>query len=73
MYFNNSIAYLRIERSLLIILLDLFVAGGETASSNLTWGFLFLAMYPEVQSKVHAEIDSVVGSRRLPSVTDRLK
>lgn len=35
------------ERSLLIVLLDLFVAGGETASSNLTWGFLFLATYPE--------------------------
>jgi cytochrome P450 len=62
-----------IEKSLLIILLDLFVAGGETASSNLTWGFLFLAMYPEAQAKVHAEIDRVVGKTRLPSVTDRIK
>jgi cytochrome P450 len=52
----------------------LFVAGGETASSNLTWGILFLASHPEVQDKVHEEIDRVLGKgRRLPSVADRPK
>ncbi|OXA37044.1 Methyl farnesoate epoxidase [Folsomia candida] len=61
------------EKSLLIVLLDLFVAGGETASSNLTWGFLFLASYPEAQAKAHEEIDRVVGKSRLPSVADRPK
>lgn len=72
--YNNYNNYkYRIEKSLLVILLDLFVAGGETASSNLTWGILFLSMYPEVQQKIHIELDQVIGKGRLPSVSDRLR
>jgi cytochrome P450 len=30
-----------------------------------------MAMYPDVQRKAHAEIDAVVGQRRLPDFSDR--
>ena len=33
--------------------------------------FLAMAMYPEVQKKAQAEIDSVVGPNRLPNFEDR--
>ncbi len=30
-----------------------------------------MALYPDVQKKAQAELDKVVGSRRLPDFTDR--
>ncbi|KAL1023334.1 hypothetical protein UPYG_G00039370 [Umbra pygmaea] len=50
---------------------DLFVAGSETTSTTLYWALLFMINYPEIQAKVQAEIDAVVGSSRQPSMDDR--
>ena len=33
--------------------------------------FLAMALYPEVQKKVQAEIDAVIGPDRLPNFQDR--
>ena len=33
--------------------------------------FLAMALYPEVQKKAQAEIDSVIGPNRLPDFHDR--
>jgi cytochrome P450 len=38
------------------------VAGQETTSNTLAWGFAYLIHNPEVQTKCHAELDRVVGS-----------
>ena len=38
-------------------LIDMFLAGMETTSSSLLWTFLYLLHHPEVQSKVHQELD----------------
>ncbi|KAJ2932180.1 hypothetical protein H1R20_g4896, partial [Candolleomyces eurysporus] len=48
-----------------------YVAGSETTVSSATALLYVLASYPEVQTKAQAEIDAVVGSDRLPLVTDR--
>ncbi|KAM9763027.1 cytochrome P450 2J2-like isoform 2-T2 [Menidia menidia] len=51
--------------------LDLFGAGTETTTTTLHWGLLYMIYYPDVQEKVQAEIDAVVGSSRLPSMSDK--
>merc|ERR1712241_1049472 len=52
-------------------LFDLFLAGSETTSTTLTWAALYMVRYPEVQKRVQAELDSVVGQNRHPSIADR--
>lgn len=58
-------------KNLAVCTLDLFGAGTETTTTTLHWGLLFMMYYPDIQERVQAEIESVVGSSRLPSVTDR--
>ncbi|XP_030582482.1 cytochrome P450 2J2-like isoform X2 [Archocentrus centrarchus] len=50
---------------------DLFFAGTETTTTTLHWGLLYMIYYPDIQERVQAEIDAVVGSSRQPSMTDR--
>ena len=50
-------------------LLTLFLAGHETTSVALTWIWYLLSQNPEVEAKLHAEIDSVLDGRN-PSFDD---
>ncbi len=50
-------------------MLELFVAGSETTSTTLTWAVLYMIREPEIQSRVQAELDKVVGTSRLPSLS----
>ncbi|XP_068175783.1 cytochrome P450 2J6-like [Antennarius striatus] len=60
------------EETLIISVWDLFVAGSETTSTTLRWAFLYMAKYPEIQKKVQAELDSVIGQFRQPAMADRV-
>ncbi|NP_001383635.1 cytochrome P450, family 2, subfamily J, polypeptide 22 isoform X2 [Gallus gallus] len=59
------------EDNLVSCTLDLFFAGTETTSTTIRWALLFMAMYPEIQARVQAEIDAVIGQARQPSLEDR--
>ncbi|XP_036969489.1 cytochrome P450 2J6-like [Acanthopagrus latus] len=58
-------------KNLCICTLDLFGAGTETTTTTLHWGLLYMIYYPHIQERVHAEIDTVIGSSRQPSMSDR--
>uniref|UniRef100_A0A8C2TNA8 Uncharacterized protein n=1 Tax=Coturnix japonica TaxID=93934 RepID=A0A8C2TNA8_COTJA len=59
------------EDNLVACTLDLFFAGTETTSTTIRWALLFMAMYPELQARVQAEIDAVIGQSRQPALEDR--
>ena len=49
---------------------DLFLAGHDTTALTLTWTLYLLAQNPDVETRLRAELESVMGNR-LPTAADR--
>ncbi|KAJ3572739.1 hypothetical protein NP233_g2891 [Leucocoprinus birnbaumii] len=58
------------EETLIVAAGSLYAAGIDTLVSILRTFFMIMATYPEVQKRLQQEIDSVVGSQRLPQFED---
>lgn len=52
------------------IIVDLYTAGMETTKTTLHWLMIYMLHYPEVAKSVQAELDAVVGRKRLPNFDD---
>jgi cytochrome P450 len=53
--------------------LTIFLAGYETVANALSWTWYFLSQNHEVEAKLHAELDAVLGTgtqQRLPTLAD---
>ncbi len=53
--------------------MDLLIAGTDTSAQTVNWFLLLLANRPEVQAKVHEELDRVIGREERPTVEDRTR
>ncbi|HYO53614.1 cytochrome P450 [Archangium sp.] len=51
------------EEELLDQILTLYMAGLETTANALSFAWLMLARHPDVQARLHAEVDAVLGGR----------
>ena len=49
--------------------MTLFLAGHETTANALTWTWYLLSQHPEVEARLHAEVDAALGGR-LPTADD---
>ncbi|XP_071979908.1 cytochrome P450 2C16-like [Engystomops pustulosus] len=50
---------------------DMFLGGSESTAVTVNYGLLMLIKHPEIQDKVHQEIDKVIGREREPRADDR--
>ncbi|XP_073529544.1 uncharacterized protein [Phyllobates terribilis] len=50
------------DENLTSLVADLFAAGMETTSTTLKWALLLMMKYPEIQTNVQKEIETVIGS-----------
>jgi len=49
----------------------IFIAGADTTVSTINTFFIAMILNPEVQKKAQAEVDSIIGRNRLPTIEDR--
>ncbi|XP_054840236.1 cytochrome P450 2J2-like [Eublepharis macularius] len=61
------------EDNLTQCIFDLFIAGTETTSLTLQWALLLMANHPDIQEKVHKEMEEVLGSSQSFNYQDRKK
>ncbi|XP_076236313.1 methyl farnesoate epoxidase [Calliopsis andreniformis] len=61
------------ESQLIYVVKDLFNAGVETTDNTIGFVLAYLVVHQHVQTKVHDEIDKVIGKDVRPSLSDRIR
>jgi cytochrome P450 len=59
------------HQQLILMCSDLFLAGQETTSNTLAWGVAYILHSPEVQQKIHEELDREIESDRFVTMADK--
>ncbi|CAI2352585.1 unnamed protein product [Caenorhabditis sp. 36 PRJEB53466] len=59
------------DKQLANMCLDLWFAGLATTTNTVTWAISYVLNSPEVQEKMHEEMDRVIGSDRLVTTADK--
>ncbi|KAJ8930072.1 hypothetical protein NQ314_017179 [Rhamnusium bicolor] len=61
------------EDQLIMVCLDIFIAGSQTTSNTLDFAFLMMILYPDIQNKVQACLDQAFSQTQEINYTDRLR
>ncbi|MFQ6029354.1 MAG: cytochrome P450, partial [Dehalococcoidia bacterium] len=59
------------KETIRLLMGDLLLAGIDTSAQTVSWLLLILANRPEIRSKIHEELDRVIGAEQLVVVEDR--
>lgn len=59
------------DEKIVRIVNDLFGAGFDTITTGLSWCVMYLVCYPDIQEKLHEEIDENIGKDRNPRIADK--
>lgn len=59
------------DLQLIMIMLDIFIAGSQTTSITLDLALMQMALNPDIQKRVHKDIDAVLGDAQLPTLSDK--
>jgi len=59
------------DEQLVHLCMDLFIAGSETTSKSQEYLIALMLHYPDVQTKVHAELDAVANGRTFIDLNDK--
>ncbi|CAD5211130.1 unnamed protein product [Bursaphelenchus okinawaensis] len=59
------------DQCLYTLCYDLWLAGQETTSNTINWGLAYLSNLPHIQDTIHRELDTVVGSDRTITLSDK--
>ena len=52
---------------------DFFIPGTETPSTLITWAIFYALKHPDVQARIHRQLDDVIGNtNRLPEISNKL-
>uniref|UniRef100_A0AAT9UU50 Cytochrome P450 305A22 n=1 Tax=Maconellicoccus hirsutus TaxID=177089 RepID=A0AAT9UU50_MACHI len=61
------------DEQLVALCLDFFIAGALTTSYTLDFAVMATTRHPEVQKKLHEEIDKVLKYKQMPSIEDKAR
>ncbi|GFO05885.1 cytochrome p450 2j2 [Plakobranchus ocellatus] len=61
------------EANLISSTLSLFNAGTETTTNTIVFAVLYMVNFPQMQSKLHQEMEDAVGTDRTPNISDKNK
>ncbi|XP_060064384.1 cytochrome P450 2J6-like [Ylistrum balloti] len=59
------------DMNLTAIVINLFIAGTDTTATMIRWAIIYLIYNKDIQDKLRQEIETVVGTSRLPSLADK--
>ncbi|XP_055300294.1 probable cytochrome P450 305a1 [Sitodiplosis mosellana] len=70
---NEGVSSNFTDTQLIMVILDLFIAGAQSTSNTMDFIMMSLVMNDEIQKKCHKEIDAVLSANELPSLKDKPK
>lgn len=70
---NEGVSSNFTDTQLVMVILDLFIAGAQSTSNTMDFIMMSLVMNDDIQKKCHREIDAALSANEVPSLKDKPK